>query len=103
MVFSSIGIYSINNSSFDIYLTAVFGVLGFLWLKLGCPPAPLMLGFVLGPMMEENLRRAMLISRGDPMIFLTRPISLAFVIATVLIVVLMAAPAMRKRRGKITG
>jgi putative tricarboxylic transport membrane protein len=103
MVFSSIGIYSINNSSFDIYLTATFGLLGFLWLKLGCPPAPLMLGFVLGPMMEENLRRAMLISRGDPMIFLTRPISLGFVIATVLIVVLMAVPAMRKRRGDITG
>jgi TctA family transporter len=103
MVFSSIGIYSINNSPFDIYLTAVFGLLGFLWLKLGCPPAPLMLGFVLGPMMEENLRRAMLISRGDPMVFVTRPISLGFVIATVLIVVMMAAPAMRKRRGDITG
>ena len=72
-----------NNSPFEIYLTALFGLLGFLWLKLGCRPAPLLLGFVLGPMMEENLRRAMLISRGDPMVFLTRPISLGFMIATV--------------------
>jgi putative tricarboxylic transport membrane protein len=103
MVFSSIGIYSINNSSFEIYLTAIFGLIGFLWLKLGCPPAPMLLGFVLGPMMEENLRRAMLIARGDPTIFLTRPISLGFIIATILIVIVMVVPAMRKRRGDITG
>jgi TctA family transporter len=103
MLFSSIGIYSINNSPFELYLTGIFGVLGFLWMKLDCSPIPVMLGFVLGPMMEENLRRAMLISRGDPTVFLTRPISLAFVIATVLILILMAAPAMRKRRGEITG
>ncbi len=103
MLFSSIGIYSINNSPFELYLTGIFGVLGFLWMKLDCSPIPIMLGFVLGPMMEENLRRAMLISRGDPTVFLTRPISLAFVIATVLILILMAAPAMRKRRGEITG
>lgn len=103
MLFSSIGIYSINNSPFELYLTGIFGVLGFLWMKLDCSPVPIMLGFVLGPMMEENLRRAMLISRGDPTVFLTRPISLAFVIATVLILILMAAPAMRKRRGEITG
>jgi TctA family transporter len=103
MLFSSIGIYSVNNSPFELYLTAIFGLLGFLWMKLECSPVPIMLGFVLGPMMEENLRRAMLISRGDPMVFITRPISLAFVIATVLILVVMAAPAMRKRRGDITG
>ena len=83
MVFSCIGIYSLNNSPFELYLTALFGLLGFLWMKLECSPAPLLLGFVLGPMMEENLRRAMLISRGDPMVFLTRPISLGFIIATV--------------------
>ena len=103
MLFSSIGIYSLNNSPFELYLTAFFGILGFLWMKLECSPVPLMLGFVLGPMLEENLRRAMLISRGDPTVFLTRPISLAFVIATVLILVAMSAPAMRKRRGDITG
>ena len=103
MVFSAIGIFSLNNSAFEIYLTAVFGLFGFLWLKLDCSPAPMLLGFVLGPMLEENLRRAMLISRGDPSVFITRPISLAFVIATVLILILMAAPALRSRRGEITG
>ena len=102
LVFSAIGIYSINSSSFEIYLTALFGVLGFMWMKLECSLAPLLLGFVLGPMMEENMRRAMLISRGDPFVFFTRPISLAFVIATVLIVVVMVAPAVRKRRSNIT-
>jgi putative tricarboxylic transport membrane protein len=103
MVFSCIGIYSLNNSPFELYLTALFGLLGFLWMKLECSPVPLMLGFVLGPMLEENLRRAMLISRGDPTVFLRRPISLAFVIATVLMVIVMSAPALRKRRGHITG
>ncbi len=103
MTFSCIGIYSLNNSPFELYLTAIFGLLGFLWMKLECSPVPLMLGFVLGPMMEENLRRAMLISRGDPTVFLTRPISLAFVIITVLIVIMMAMPALKKRRGDITG
>src|SRR5689334_10345590 len=102
MAFSAIGIYSVNNSSFDIYMTAFFGVIGFLWLRLECPPAPLLLGFVLGPLMEENLRRALLISRGDPSVFVTRPISLGFVIATVLILVLMITPAIRKRREAIT-
>jgi putative tricarboxylic transport membrane protein len=102
MVFSCIGIYSLNNSPFELYLTALFGIIGFLWMKFACPPAPMLLGFVLGPMMEENLRRAMLMSRGDPMVFLTQPISLGFVIATVLIVVVMMAPALRKRRGDIT-
>jgi putative tricarboxylic transport membrane protein len=101
MAFSAIGIYSVNNSAFDIYLAALFGVLGFLWMKLGFSPAPLLLGFVLGPMMEENLRRAMVMSRGDPSVFVTRPISLGFIIATVLVLIVMAAPAIRKRRDKI--
>jgi len=103
MAFSCIGIYSLNNSPFELYLTALFGLSGFLWIKLDCSPVPLMLGFVLGPMMEENLRRAMLISRGDPTVFLTRPISLAFVIATVLVIVAISMPALNKRRGVITG
>jgi putative tricarboxylic transport membrane protein len=103
MVFSCIGIYSLNNSPFEIYLTAIFGIIGFLWMKGGCQTAPMLLGFVLGPMMEENLRRAMVLSRGDPMVFLTRPISLGFIIATVLIMILMMAPALRKRRRDITG
>src|SRR6187402_3564243 len=103
MAFSAIGIYSVNNSSFEIYLTAAFGIAGFLWLKLGFPPAPLLLGFVLGPMMEENLRRAMLMSKGDPSVFVTRPISLGFIIATVLILVVIVLPAVRSRRGEIAG
>jgi TctA family transporter len=103
MVFSSIGIYSLNNSPFDLYLTALFGIVGFLWMKLDCPPAPMLLGFVLGPMMEENLRRAMLLSRGNPVVYLTHPISLGFIIATVLIVVGMLMPALRKRGRGITG
>jgi putative tricarboxylic transport membrane protein len=103
MAFSAIGIYSVNNSSFEIYLAAIFGIIGFLWMKLGCSPAPMLLGFVLGPMMEENLRRAMLQSRGDPTVFFTHPLSLAFIIATVLILVVMAAPVVRRRRAEITG
>jgi putative tricarboxylic transport membrane protein len=102
MAFSAIGIYSVNNSSFEIYLTALFGVLGFVWGKLGFPPAPLLLGFVLGPMMEENLRRAMLMAKGDPSVFVTRPISLGFIIITVGILVVMVAPAVKKRRAEIT-
>jgi TctA family transporter len=103
MAFSAIGIYSVNNSSFEIYLTAVFGVIGFIWIKLGCSPAPMLLGFVLGPMMEEHLRRAMLMSKGNPSVFFTRPISLAFLIATVLILVVIVLPAVRSRRGEIAG
>jgi putative tricarboxylic transport membrane protein len=102
MAFSAIGIYSVNNSSFEIYLTALFGVLGFVWGKLGFPPAPLLLGFVLGPMMEENLRRAMLMARGDPSVFVTRPISLGFIIVTIGILVVMVAPAVKRRRAEIT-
>src|SRR5216684_3191545 len=91
MAFSAIGIYSVNNSSFEIYLTALFGILGFVWMRLGFPLAPMLLGFVLGPMVEEHLRRAMLMSGGDPTVFIRRPLSLAFIIATVLILIVMVA------------
>jgi putative tricarboxylic transport membrane protein len=103
MAFSCIGIYSVNNSPFELYLTAVFGVVGFLWMKLEMPPAPMLLGFVLGPLMEENLRRALLISRGDPTVFFTRPISLGFMIATALIIIIMVLPAVKARRAAISG
>jgi putative tricarboxylic transport membrane protein len=103
IVFSGIGIYSVNNSSFDVYLAAIFGIIGFVWLRLECAPAPMLLGFVLGPLMEENLRRALLISRGDPTVFFTRPISLGFMIATALILIVMTAPAVKKRRADFTG
>ena len=99
MVFSAIGIYSVNNSPFDIYLMAIFGILGTLWRLLDCSPVPMMLGFVLGPMVEENLRRALQVSRGDPSVFVTRPISLGFIAATIVILIVMAAPAVRKRWG----
>jgi putative tricarboxylic transport membrane protein len=103
MVFSVIGVYSLNNSAFEVYLAALFGVIGFVWMRLGCSPAPMLLGFVLGPMMEENLRRAMLVSRGDPSVFVTRPISLGFIVATVLILILVAAPAVSRRRVALGG
>jgi TctA family transporter len=102
MAFSCIGIYSVNNSPFELYLTALFGIIGFVWQRLDMPPAPMLLGFVLGPLMEENLRRALLISRGDPTVFVTRPISLGFIIATVLILVVMLMPAVKARRAEIT-
>jgi putative tricarboxylic transport membrane protein len=101
MAFSAIGIYSVNSSSFEIYLTALFGVFGFVLMKLGFPPAPMLLGYVLGPMMEENLRRSMLMSGGDPSVFVRRPLSAAFIIATVLILAVMVVPAVRARRVEI--
>jgi TctA family transporter len=101
MAFSAIGIYSVNASTIEIYLAALFGVLGFLWMKLGFSPTPMLLGFVLGPMMEENLRRAMLMARGDVSVFLTRPISLAFLVVTALILIATTAPTLRRRRADI--
>jgi TctA family transporter len=98
IVFCCIGNYSVNNNPFDVYLCAAIGVLGYLLVKLECEPAPLLLGYVLGPLLEENLRRALLLSRGDPTVFLTRPISLAFMIATVLIFIIMVVPTVRAPR-----
>jgi len=98
LLFCAIGVYSINNTSFDVSQTAVFGALGLLFVKLECEPAPLLLGFVLGPMMEENLRRAMLLSRGDPTVFFTRPISLGMLIAAAALLLLIVAPNFRKKR-----
>src|SRR4051794_31398065 len=103
MAFSAIGIYSVNNSSFEIYLTALFGIFGFICVKLGFPPAPMLLGYVLGPMMEENLRRAMLMAGGDASVFVRRPLSLVFIVATALILLVMVVPAVRQRRGEIAG
>jgi TctA family transporter len=101
MAFSAIGIYSVNNSAFDVYLAALFAVIGFLWVKLGFNPAPMLLGFVLGPMLEEHLRRAMLMSGGDASVFVKRPISLVFIVITVLILLALVVPALRKRRESI--
>jgi len=101
MAFSAIGIFSVNSSSFEIYLTALFGVFGFICMRLGFPPAPMLLGYVLGPMMEENLRRSMLMSGGDPSVFVTHPISLAFICASLAILLTMTVPAISRRRLEI--
>jgi TctA family transporter len=98
LLFCCIGIYSVNNNTFDIGLTALFGLLGYTFAKLECEPAPLILGFVLGPMMEENLRRGMLLSRGDPSIFFTRPLSLAFLLMALAMLIVIALPAIRRKR-----
>ena len=96
LVFICLGVYSVNNNTFDVYMTAVLGVLGYILLKLRFEPAPLLLGFVLGPMMEENLRRAMLLSRGDPSTFIERPIS-AVVLGLCAALLLWTAYAALKR------
>jgi TctA family transporter len=98
LLFCGIGVYSTNNASFDVVMTAIFGFLGVVFVKLECEPAPLLLGFVLGPLMEENLRRAMLLSRGDPTVFFTRPISLAMLIVAAGLLLLIILPNFRKTR-----
>jgi TctA family transporter len=98
LLFCGIGVYSTNNASLDVVMTAIFGFLGVVFVKLECEPAPLLLGFVLGPLMEENLRRAMLLSRGDPTVFFTRPISLAMLIAAAGLLLLIIVPNFRKTR-----
>ena len=98
LTFMAIGVYSVNNLDLDIYMTVFFGLMGYIFAKLKCEPAPLILAFVLGPLMEENLRRALLISRGDPTVFFTRPISAVFLGLTVLLLVIMILPAVRKKR-----
>ncbi|MCU0539183.1 MAG: tripartite tricarboxylate transporter permease [Desulfobacterales bacterium] len=100
LVFCCIGLYSVNNNTFDIGLTALCGLLGYGLHKLECEPAPLILGFVLGPMMEENLRRAMLLARGDPSVFFTRPLSLAFLVLALLLLIAVALPGIRRGRDK---
>src|SRR3954464_9675738 len=98
LLFCSIGVYTVNNTSFDVMQTAFFGLLGVIFMKLECEPAPLLLGFVLGPMMEENLRRALLLSRGDPLVFATRPISLTLLVLSAALIVIVAAPGIAKKR-----
>ncbi len=98
VLFCAIGVFSTNNNNFDIWMVAGFGVLGYLLIKLGCEPAPLMLGFILGPMMEENLRRAMLLSRGDWSTFVTRPISAVLLALAVLLLVIVLSPSISKKR-----
>ncbi|CAM5443140.1 tripartite tricarboxylate transporter permease [Eoetvoesiella caeni] len=98
LVFCSIGVYSLNYNVFDIWVTAAFGLVGYVWAKLKCEGAPLLLGLVLGPMMEENFRRALLLARGDYTTFVTRPLSLALLLVAVGLIVLVALPSIKKRR-----
>jgi TctA family transporter len=98
LVFCSIGVFSVQNSLFDIWQMALFGGLGYVFGKLKLEPAPLLLGFVLGPMMEENLRRALLISRGDFGVFVTRPISATLLCASVALLVLLLIPTLKRGR-----
>ncbi len=104
VVFCGIGVYSLANNPFDLYLLAGFGLLGYLFIKLKCEPAPLVLGFILGPLVEENLRRALLISRGDFSVFFTRPLSLTFIILTVILLCAVTLPdIIRAWRGRNSG
>lgn len=98
VVFCCIGTYTLNNNNFDVFMTAGFAVVGYLFYKLSCEPAPLLLGFILGPMMEENLRRALLLSRGDWSTFMTRPLSAGLLIAAALMVVVVMLPSIKNKR-----
>jgi TctA family transporter len=100
LIVSTIGVYSVSNSAFLVYLMAGFAVLGYLFTKLQVEPAPLLLGFVLGPMMEENLRRAMTLSHGDPTVFFTRPLSLTLLLLAAVLLGVLLAPALSKGRAR---
>ena len=98
VVFCCIGAYTLSNDSFDVYMVGLFALVGYVFHKLGCEPAPLLLGFILGPLMEENLRRALLISRGEWSTFVTRPLSAGLLVAAVLLVIVVMLPTIRSRR-----
>jgi len=98
LFFCCIGVYSLNNLWSEVLFMAFFGVLGYLFVRFGCEPAPLLLGFLLGPLMEVYMRRAMLLSRGDPMVFLERPLSLTFLAISAVVLVLVFMPNFKKAR-----
>ena len=98
VLFCAIGVYSTNNNTFDIWMVAIFGVIGYLFIKLGTEPAPLLLGFILGPMMEEYLRRALLLSRGDWSVFITRPLSASLLVAALALLVVVMLPSIKAKR-----
>lgn len=101
MAFCSIGVYSVNANVYDLYVVAFFGIFGYALMKMRCEPAPLLLGFVLGPLLEENLRRAMILSKGDPMTFITRPISATLLALAVAVLVIVFLPAVKKKRAEV--
>jgi putative tricarboxylic transport membrane protein len=101
VLFAVIGTYSLSLNAYDVYAIAFFGILGYVLIKCGCEPAPMLLGFVLGPLLEENLRRALIISRGDPTVFLTRPISAGLLVLAAVALVVTVLPAIRRRREEV--
>jgi putative tricarboxylic transport membrane protein len=101
LIFCCVGVYSVNNAPFDVTMTAIYAVVGYWLVKHDFEPAPMILGFVLGPLMEENLRRAMLIARGDATVFLTRPISATLLGIATLMLVLALLPTMRGKRDEV--
>ncbi|MBK0394597.1 tripartite tricarboxylate transporter permease [Ramlibacter algicola] len=98
VLFCAIGVYSTNNNTWDVWMVALFGIVGYMFIKLGAEPAPLLLGFILGPMMEENLRRTLLLSRGDWGVLVTRPLSAGLLAAAVLLLVIVLLPSIKKKR-----
>ena len=98
LFFCCIGVYSLNNLATEVHMMAFFGVLGYIFVKLRCEAAPLLLGFLLGPLMEVYMRRAMLLSRGDPWVFVQRPLSLIFLIASLILLIVIILPNVRKAR-----
>ena len=98
VLFCAIGVYSTNNTTFDIWMVGIFGFIGYLFIKLGTEPAPLLLGFILGPMMEEYLRRALLLSRGDWSVLITRPLSAGLLAAAALLLVAVLMPSIKSKR-----
>jgi TctA family transporter len=98
LLFCTIGVYSLNYNVFDILVTAIFGIVGYLWSKLKCEGAPLLLGLVLGPLMEENFRRALLLSRGNFMTFVERPLSASLLGVALLLVLIISLPSLKKKR-----
>jgi putative tricarboxylic transport membrane protein len=98
VLFCALGVFTTNNNTFDVWMVGGFGLIGYLFTKLGCEPAPLLLGFILGPMMEEHLRRAMLLSRGDWSVFITRPLSAGLLAAALLLLVIVTLPAIKAKR-----
>ena len=98
LLFCCIGVYSVNNRGFDVALVILFGILGYVLRKAKCEAGPLLLGFVLGPLLETNLRRALLLSQGDPLVFFERPISAVLLLITAGMLLTLILPAIRKGR-----
>ncbi|BDT59398.1 hypothetical protein MasN3_28920 [Massilia varians] len=98
LMFCAIGVFSLNNNEFDIWLMALFGLFGYICAKLGAEPAPMLLGYIIGPMMEEYLRRALLLSHSDPMVFVRSPISATMLAMAAIALIIVMLPALRKKR-----